>query len=102
MAGGTYTINVYDSNGCLGSTTVNVIPYVSISEPNITVVTPITCTNPETIQVSVTTTGGTPSSLIYTINSIPAGFTQTNATGLFTGLTIGDYMITVTNPDTNL
>jgi gliding motility-associated-like protein len=101
LAGGTYTINVYDSNGCLGSTTVNVIPYVSISEPNITVVTPITCTNPETIQVSVTTTGGTPSSLIYTINSIPAGFTQTNATGLFTGLTIGDYMITVTNPDTN-
>jgi gliding motility-associated-like protein len=101
LAGGTYTINVYDSNGCLGSTTVNVIPYVSISEPNITVVTPITCTNPETIQVSVTSTGGTPSSLIYTINSIPAGFTQTNATGLFTGLTIGDYMITVTNPDTN-
>lgn len=101
QAGGTYTVNVYDSNGCLGTTTVTVGPYVSISDPVVTVVTPITCTNPETIQVNVTTTGGTPSSLVYTIDTIPSSTPQTNGTGLFTGLTIGDYLITVTNPDTN-
>ncbi len=100
-AGGTYSINVYDSNGCIGSTTAVVNPYISISNPVITVINPITCTTLETISVSVTTTGGVPPVYNYTINSIPAGFTQSNTTGIFTGLAVGDYMITITNPTTN-
>lgn len=100
-AGGTYSINVYDSNGCIGSTTAVVNPYISISNPVVTVINPITCTTLESISVSVTTTGGVPPVYNYTIDSIPAGFTQSNTTGIFNGLTVGDYMITVTNPITN-
>ncbi|MGH2665260.1 T9SS type B sorting domain-containing protein [Flavobacterium sp.] len=100
LTGGTYTINVYDNNGCVGSTTAVINPFVSISNPTVNVTSPITCTSPEDITVSVTTTGGT-AVLSYTINSIPAGFTQTNSTGVFTGLPIGDYSITVTNTTTN-
>ena len=101
VAGGTYTVNVYDNNGCLGSTTAVINPYISISNPVVTVVNPITCTTLENIRVTVTTTGGVAPVYSYTINSIPAGFTQTNNTGIFNGLPIGDYIITITNPVTN-
>lgn len=100
-AGGTYTINVYDSNGCIGSTTAVINPFISISNPVVTVINPITCTTLENISVSVTTTGGPAPVYNYTINSIPGGFTQSNNTGIFNGLPIGDYIITVTNPVTN-
>lgn len=101
LAGGTYTINVYDANGCLGTTTAVINPFIGISDPVVAVTSPVTCIANEDITVSVTTTGGTPPALTYTINSIPAGFTQTNNTGVFTGLPIGDYSIVVTNPVTN-
>ncbi|RXR20984.1 T9SS type B sorting domain-containing protein [Flavobacterium amnicola] len=100
-AGGTYTVNVYDTNGCLGSTTAVINPFISISNPVVTVVNPITCTTLENITVSVTTTGGPAPVYNYTINSIPPGFTQSNTTGIFNGLPIGDYLITITNPVTN-
>lgn len=100
LTGGTYTINVYDNKGCLGSTTAVVNPFVSISNPVVSVTQAITCTSLENIAVSVTMSGGA-AVLSYTINSIPAGFTQTNNTGVFNGLPIGDYSITVTNTTTN-
>ena len=100
-AGGTYTVNVYDTNGCLGSTTAVINPYISISNPFVTVVNPITCVSLENITVTVTTTGGPAPVYNYTINSIPPGFTQSNTTGIFNGLPIGDYLITITNPVTN-
>jgi len=102
-AGGTYTVNVYDSNGCLGSTTAVINPFISISNPVVTVVNPITCTTLENITVTVTTTGGPAPVYNYTINSIPPGpgFPQSNTTGIFNGLPIGDYLITITNPVTN-
>lgn len=100
--GGTYTVNVYDSNGCLGTNTAVINPYISISNPVVTVINPITCTTLENISVTVTTTGGPAPVYNYTINSIPTGsFTQSNNTGIFNGLPIGDYIITVTNPVTN-
>lgn len=100
-AGGTYTVNVYDSNGCLGTNTAVINPFISISNPVVTVINPITCTTLENISVTVTTTGGPAPVYNYTINSIPAGFTQSNNTGIFNGLPIGDYIITVSNPVTN-
>jgi large repetitive protein len=101
-AGGTYTINVFDSSGCVGSTTAVILPFVGISAPVVTVTSPITCLLGESIQVSVTSTGVVgPLPLRYDIVSIPGGpFSATNGTGLFTGLAIGDYLITVTNPNT--
>ena len=101
--GGTYTINVYDNNGCLGSTTAVINPFIAISLPSaaVTVTTPITCTNDEAITINVTTTGGTPASLNYTVtglNGNPYNVTQTSPD--FTGLTVGNYSIIVENPTT--
>lgn len=99
--GGTYTINVFDSTGCIGTTTATILPFVSISAPVVTVTSPITCIAGENIQVSVTASGVVGLlPLTYSIVSIPPGFSATNTTGLFTGLAIGDYEITITNPNT--
>uniref|UniRef100_UPI0037521A7B T9SS type B sorting domain-containing protein n=1 Tax=Flavobacterium sp. TaxID=239 RepID=UPI0037521A7B len=102
-AGGTYTINVFDNKGCLGTTTAVINPYISISNPTVVVDSPITCTTNEQITISVTVAGGAPPVFSYTVtgyptNAIPYNVTQNSPT--FTGLTIGDYLITVLNPIT--
>jgi len=96
--GGTYTINVYDNKGCVGTTTAIINPYNEISDPSVTVTTPLTCTNLEEITISVTETGGTPSALEYTVtglNGNPYNVTQTSPD--FIDLTIGNYEIIVEN-----
>lgn len=101
LAGGTFTINVYDNNGCIGTTVATIDPFVSISNPTVTVANSITCTTNEDITVNVTVTGGFPSALNYTVvglNGNPYNVTQTSPN--FTGLTVGNYQITVENPDT--
>lgn len=101
LLGGTYTVNVYDTNGCLGSTTAVINPFIGMSNTiNVAVTNPITCVTLEDIAVSVVLTGGS-TTLNYTIDTIPGTVPQTNTTGIFTGLAIGDYLITVTNPITN-
>jgi gliding motility-associated-like protein len=103
LAGGSYSVKVFDSKGCEGSSTAPIViaPFITMNDINITVVTPITCINNETIQVSVATTGGTPTALVYTLTGTNGTvFNQTNPTGLFSGLAIGNYAITVFNPTT--
>lgn len=101
VLGGTYTINVYDNNGCFETTTVTINPFISISNPTVTVTTPITCTNTEDITINITTTGGVPTTLNYTVVGIgnPYNVTQTNNPN-FSGLTVGNYQITVENATT--
>ncbi|GAA4299861.1 hypothetical protein GCM10023163_21620 [Aestuariibaculum suncheonense] len=96
--GGNYTINVYDENGCSGTATAVIAPYVELEEINITVNNPITCINDEDIQVSATASGAV--NLQYTVEGVNVSYNQTNATGIFTGLTVGNYIITVENLDT--
>ena len=107
LAGGTYTINVYDDEGCIGSTTTAIVidPYIDLDTVNVTVDNAITCTNLEDITVSVTSTGGTPTNVQYTVEDVDGTviggvYSSTNATGTFTGLDIGNYVITVENLDT--
>ena len=103
LAGGSYSVKVFDSKGCEGSSTAPIViaPFITMNDINVTVVTPITCINNETIQVSVATTGGTPTALVYTLTGANGTvFNQTNPTGLFSGLAIGNYAITVFNPTT--
>ncbi|UUW10071.1 T9SS type B sorting domain-containing protein [Flavobacterium plurextorum] len=107
LLGGNYVINVYDTNGCLGTTTAVIKPFVAIdfATPSaITVTKAITCINDEDIQVNVTTTGTTTPMpvLVYNLKGISAGSTIDikNNDGAFTGLTIGNYLVTVTNPIT--
>ena len=98
LAGGTYTINVYDNVGCVGTTTAVINPYIEILNPVVTVTTPLTCTNLEEITITVTSTGGTPTALEYTVtglNGNPYSATQTSPD--FTGLTVGNYEIIVEN-----
>ncbi|OXE96117.1 hypothetical protein B0A63_21600, partial [Flavobacterium johnsoniae UW101] len=99
-AGGSYSVKVLDSKGCSGVTTapITIDPFISLDNMAIAV-TPITCVADESIQVTVTTTGGTPPTLYYTVTG--NGYNQTNTTGTFTDLGIGSYFITVENRVTN-
>ncbi|AUC81400.1 T9SS type B sorting domain-containing protein [Lacinutrix sp. Bg11-31] len=105
--GGNYTVNVYDDQGCLGATNTAVIinPSIDLDSVNITVDNAITCTNLEDITVTAASTGGTPINLEFTVEDVTGTVTgsiysQTNTTGIFTGLDIGNYIISVTNLDT--
>ncbi|MFH6997852.1 T9SS type B sorting domain-containing protein [Flavobacterium sp. FlaQc-57] len=104
LLGGNYVINVYDTNGCLGTTTATIKPFVAIdfATPSaITVTKAITCINDQDIQVNVTATGTTTPMpvLSYKVKGTSAGsiYDVTNNDGAFTGLTIGNYLVTVTN-----
>ncbi|WP_264535629.1 T9SS type B sorting domain-containing protein [Flavobacterium sp. N1736] len=101
FAGGSYTVKVIDDKGCDGTTTVPAIaPFISIDAIQVAVNQAITCKVPETIQITVKTTpaGATPN-LSYTVTG-PNGYNQTNTNGLFAGLGIGDFLMTVVNTDT--
>ena len=103
LAGGTYSVRVFDSNGCVGSSTAPIVigSFITMNDVNVNVTAPITCVSNQTIQVSVATTGGTPTALVYTLTGIDGTvFNQTSPTGLFAGLAIGNYQITVFNPTT--
>ena len=109
VLGGTYTVNVYDDKGCMGTApaTITILPFIALDKINIAVNNAITCTNLEDITVSATSIGGTPTNLQYTVADsnattgvIGANYNSTNTTGVFTGLNIGNYIITVENLDT--
>lgn len=100
LLGGTYTINVYDNNGCVGTTTATIIPFVSITTPSVTVTNPITCTTNEEITINVVSTGGTPT-LSYQVVGIGNTYSVgPQASPIFTGLGVGNYEVTITNTDT--
>ncbi|MFI0431482.1 beta strand repeat-containing protein, partial [Mariniflexile sp. HMF6888] len=106
LLGGAYTINVYDDNGCQGTTSATINPFIGLEDINVNIDNAITCTNDEDITVSVTSSGGTPTNLQFTVEDVDGSVTggiysQTNVTGVFTGLPIGNYIITVTNLDTD-
>lgn len=102
--GGTYTVKVFDENGCVGTsaTPIQIAPFTSLDDITFTVTTPITCVNNETIQVNVPITGTLTAPLEYTISGTNGTVFAPvmNNTGLFSGLGIGDYLISVLNPAT--
>lgn len=103
LTGGIYTVNVFDDKGCVGSSTsiIDIKPFIKLDDISVTINRDITCVNNEDITVTVTTTGGTPAQLNYSIAGIGGStFTANNTTGIFTGLPIGNYLITVVNPAT--
>ncbi|MEX0274580.1 MAG: T9SS type B sorting domain-containing protein, partial [Flavobacteriaceae bacterium] len=103
VAGGDYTINVYDEKGCIGSTTATIDAFVEISDPVVSVTSDVTC-NPgsdEAIQLSATVnpTTATPN-LEFEVTGLGVTYNQTNTTGTFTGLGVGNYHVAITNTDT--
>ncbi len=106
IAGGDYTINVYDDNGCLGSTTAIINPFVAISNPVVSTIVGVTCTpgNDSEIQVSATlipTAPATVPTLEFTVTSTDGVYDETNTTGTFTNLGVGSYTVSITNLSTN-
>lgn len=102
--GGSYVIKVYDDKGCVGTSTATIAvrPFASLDDVTFTVVNPITCTNTETVQVNVISKGVITVPLQYTLTGVDGTVftTQTNNSGLFSGLIIGNYMVEVFNPIT--
>jgi gliding motility-associated-like protein len=99
--GGDYSVKVTDDAGCSGASvgTETVNPFISLDVINVSNVA-ITCISSEEITVSVTSTGGTPVLLNYNVTGTDNAYNQTKTNGNFTGLTVGSYIITVTNPAT--
>lgn len=105
LSGGSYTINIYDDKGCSGSTSAVINPFYTLDKISVVPTSPISCLANETIQVSVSAIGGVSSPLIFSISplsgSLLASTIPTNSTGIFSGLTVGEYLITARNTATN-
>ncbi len=103
FAGGTYIINVYDDRGCIGTTNAAINPFDQISDATVTTLADVTCNpgNDGQIQVGVTVNPATATpNLEFNTTGSNVVYNQTNTSGLFSGLEIGNYVITVTNLDT--
>ncbi|WP_299533646.1 T9SS type B sorting domain-containing protein [Ulvibacterium sp.] len=107
LAGGNYDINVYDENGCLGTTTATILPFEGISNPVVNTTVDVTC-NPgddAQIEVGVTVNPGTATpNFEYTVTGINVVYNHTiastNNPETFTGLGVGNYSVSITNLDT--
>ncbi len=106
LRGGDYSVNVYDSKGCVGSSVgiMKIAPFISLDDITVTIDKDITCVNNQDITVTTAFTAAVPGStptLLYSIKGIGGStFTGNSTTGVFTGLPIGNYLITVENTDT--
>ena len=105
LNGGSYTVKVYDDKGCESSVSTTIAPFYVLDKLNVNSTSPISCITNETIQVSVSAIGGVPTNLDYSLSPISGSLIGTtfpsNLTGIFSGLTVGEYLITVKNTVTN-
>jgi gliding motility-associated-like protein len=98
FAGGVYTINVYDDNDCVGTTTATIVPFDELLSAAITVDDPISCTNGgEDISIdatsAITNFGANPAN--YEFRQLPSG--TFSATNTFNDLATGSYIFEVRN-----
>ncbi|WP_299537479.1 T9SS type B sorting domain-containing protein [Ulvibacterium sp.] len=102
FAGGNYLINVYDENGCVGSTNATIAPFDEMATPTIHVSQDISCSNTgEEIRIDVTgsVTNSTAHLGNYQFNVLSAGtFTQDAVhPNVFTELQVGTHTFAVRN-----
>lgn len=103
LLGETFIVNVYDNKGCMGTapTAITIVPFIALDKIGVTINNAITCNNLEDITVSASSIGGTPTNLQYTLVDVSGTVVfPSNTSGVFTGLNIGNYTITVENLDT--
>ncbi len=93
LAAGTYQVSVTDVNGCpaVTSSSIDILnpSVISITDQSFT---NITCNNANDGTITIVATGGT-LPLTYSIN----GGYPSNNNGLFSGLSAGNYVVTVTD-----
>ncbi len=97
-AGGSYTINVYDSNGCIGTTNATILPYDELLTATAAITNPITC-NPGMdgeITITVTSVNMDPTRFEYSIDN-GANYQVSN---IFSGLAAGAYNFLIRHIDT--
>ncbi|MDF0714816.1 T9SS type B sorting domain-containing protein [Muricauda sp. 334s03] len=96
--GGNYTINVYDDNGCLGTTTAVIAPYDQITNAVAAVTNPLSCSPglDGEITITVTSTLGDPSRFEYSIDN---GSNWQNS-NVFGNLDVGTHNFLVRHLDT--
>ncbi|TDS18624.1 gliding motility-associated-like protein [Maribacter caenipelagi] len=96
--GETYTINVYDDNGCSGSTTATVLPFDEMIGATAAVTTTVTCApgSDGVITVTATSSASDTTKYEYSINN---GSTYVS-TNVFGGLSAGNYNFLVRHTDT--
>ncbi|MGO4919955.1 T9SS type B sorting domain-containing protein [Maribacter spongiicola] len=96
--GETYTINVYDDNGCSGSTTATVLPYDELTGATADVTRTATCepVSVGEITVLVTSTAGDDTKYEYSIDN---GSTYVS-TNVFGGLSAGNHNFLIRHTDT--
>ncbi len=103
FAGGNYTINVYDDNGCVGTTTASIAPFDELQSATITVNQTITCLTGEEITINAfgsITDSSTPAGLAnYEFRQLPSGTFQ--ASNIFSNLPTGSHSFEVRNVNTN-
>lgn len=102
--GGSYIVNVYDHNNCAGTSwPLNINPFVRLDDISFTKVSPISCSFGESIKANVAVSGTVVPTLQFTLTGIDKTVfsPQTNNTGEFSDLGIGDYLITALNTDSN-
>jgi large repetitive protein len=95
-APGTYVIIVKDKNGCTALSTPIVIAPPIVATASFTTL-PI-CNNPNGV-ITVVASGGSGVGFTYAINPVPPGSTQ--AGNVFSNIPPGNYVITVTDTQTN-
>ncbi len=98
VAGGSYSINVYDDNGCLGSTTAIILPFDELLTATAAITSPISCNpgNDGEITIAVTSTTNNTAKFEYSINN----GTSYQASNIFTGLPIGTHNFLIRHTDT--
>ena len=96
-AGGSYIINVYDNNGCVGTATENIAPFDELLSASVAIDAVATCVTGENI--TITATGSITNSITdpanYEFRLLPSGVFQ--ASGSFTGLAVGIHNFEVRN-----
>ncbi|WP_350290778.1 T9SS type B sorting domain-containing protein [uncultured Croceitalea sp.] len=100
--GGAYTVNVYDDNGCIGTTTATIVPFDELGTPSIHIDEDISCINlGEDISIDIisSVTNYTLNPANYQFRMLPSGTAQ--ASNTFTDLQPGSYTFAVTNLNTS-
>ncbi|UII81600.1 T9SS type B sorting domain-containing protein [Flagellimonas sp. CMM7] len=96
-AGGVYTINVYDSNGCFATVNETINPFDELLSASAAIDAVATCVSGENITITATgsITNSTTTPANYEFRHLPAGAFQPS--GSFTGLAIGMHNFEVRN-----
>jgi|GEM_PF-567038 len=101
VSGGSYVVNVYDNKGCQGSTLapISIAPFTAIDKVKVVVNNAITCANLENITATAVDASGTAiAGIQYSLVDVSGALVfPSNPTGVFTGLAVGNYIITAAN-----